>query len=157
VDDTVQGVMKSAERVVTAVLAPVTAPVAALAHCQGGSDVRLNAAWAGWHTALCLLTRRHVLGSFLPLWLVTGICFIGFASHRARELAVGPGRFVRHVTGCHLTQEARAQRAMYEVTGNICRAVPRGAAPAVQREEGGAGQTLLATSSTACGTPLFME
>ena len=57
-----EGVKKSVERVMTAILAPVTAPVAALAHCQGGSDVRLNAAWAGWHTALCLLTRRHILG-----------------------------------------------------------------------------------------------
>jgi hypothetical protein len=35
------------ERFVTAGLAPVTAPVAALVHCQSGVDKRLNRSWWG--------------------------------------------------------------------------------------------------------------
>ena len=85
VDDTIRGVIKSAERLLTAALAPVTAPIAALAHCQSGVDPRLNRAWVAWHTAACLLCRRHILGAFLPLWFVTGFVFVGYVANRARR------------------------------------------------------------------------
>lgn len=93
VDHTINGVLQSAERVLTAALAPLTAPLAALAHCQSGVDMRLNRAWATWHTVLCLLCRRFVLSTFLPLWLVTGVVFIGYAAHKARVASGFPPLF----------------------------------------------------------------
>ena len=86
VDDTIRGVVNSAERVVTAFLAPITAFVASLAHCQSGADPHLNRAWIAWHTALCLLARRHVWGAFFPLWAVSGWVFVGYTCARAREM-----------------------------------------------------------------------
>ena len=54
----IKGVLESLERVVTAVLAPLTALLAALAHCQAGEDLELNYAWGAWHTLVwrCRLT-----------------------------------------------------------------------------------------------------
>ena len=86
VDDTVRGVVDSLERVVTAVLAPVTAPVAALAHCQSPHDAWLRRSWIAWHTLVSFTARRHVLGAFQPLWVVSGCVFIGYAAARARNL-----------------------------------------------------------------------
>ena len=86
VDDTIRGVVNSAERVVTSFFAPITAFVASLAHCQSGADPHLNRAWIAWHTALCLLARRHVWGAFFPLWVVSGWVFVGYTCARAREM-----------------------------------------------------------------------
>jgi hypothetical protein len=86
VDDTIRGVVDSLERVVTAFLAPVTAPVAALAHCQSPHDAWLRRTWIAWHTLVSFAARRHVLGAFKPLWYVSGCVFIGYAAARARNL-----------------------------------------------------------------------
>ena len=86
VDDTIRGVVDSLERVVTAFLAPITAPVAALAHCQSPHDAWLRRTWIAWHTLVSFAARRHVLGAFKPLWYVSGCVFIGYAAARARNL-----------------------------------------------------------------------
>ena len=86
VDDTIRGVVVSLERVVTAFLAPITAPVAALAHCQSPHDAWLRRGWIAWHTLVSFAARRHILGAFKPLWYVSGCVFIGYAAARARNL-----------------------------------------------------------------------
>ena len=86
VDDTIRGVVVSLERVVTAFLAPITAPVAALAHCQSPHDAWLRRGWIAWHTLVSFAARRHILGAFKPLWYVSGCVFVGYAAARARNL-----------------------------------------------------------------------
>ena len=93
VDDTFKGVVASAERLVTAALAPVTAPLAAAAHTLSGQSPGLNNAWIAWHTALCLCARRHVLWAFFPLWCASGACFVGYACALARDACGVPGRY----------------------------------------------------------------
>ena len=93
VDDTIRGVVRSAERVVTAALAPATAAIACLAHLQGEEDARLRAAWVFWHTALCLLAKKHVFGAFLPLWIAASWCFVGYVAARARALDAPPALY----------------------------------------------------------------
>ena len=93
VDDTFKGVVASAERLVTAALAPVTAPLAAAAHTLSGQSPGLNNAWIAWHTALCLCARRHVLWAFFPLWCASGACFVGYACALARDACDVPGRY----------------------------------------------------------------
>lgn len=85
VDDTFKGVVASAERFATAILAPITAPLAAMAHTLSGTSPGLNNAWIAWHTALCLCARRHVLWAFFPLWCASGACFVGYACALARD------------------------------------------------------------------------
>ena len=92
-DDTFKGVVASAERLVTALLAPVTAPLAAMAHTLSGRSPGLNNAWIAWHTALCLCARRHVLWAFFPLWCASGACFVGYACALARDACDVPGRY----------------------------------------------------------------
>lgn len=93
VDDTFKGVVASAERLVTALLAPVTAPLAAMAHTLSGRSPGLNNAWIAWHTALCLCARRHVLWAFFPLWCASGACFVGYACALARDACDVPGMY----------------------------------------------------------------
>ena len=87
VDDTIKGVLHSLERVVTALLAPITAPVAALGHVQNpNTNPKLPRAWIAWHTALSFLAQKHLLTSFKVLWYVSGMVFIGYVSAQARAL-----------------------------------------------------------------------
>lgn len=91
IDDTIRGVICSIERVVTAVLAPITAPIAALGHCQNpDTNKRVLLAWIAWHTLLSFTTRAHLLGSFKLTWYVSGAVFIGFCAAQARGMDSAP-------------------------------------------------------------------
>ena len=137
VDDTFKGVVASAERLVTAALAPVTAPLAAAAHTLSGQSPGLNNAWIAWHTALCLCARRHVLWAFFPLWCASGACFVGYACALADACDV-PGRYtgrrvlrtmsVREVTSRSGSRRraTRFERPDSPVSKGSCSSVSRG-------------------------------
>ena len=113
VDDTFKGVVASVERLCSALLSPITAPLAAMAHTLSGASPDVNNAWIVWHTSLCLCARAQILWAFFPLWYASGMCFVGYVSALAREADDVPGLYAggRVLRTMSVRSEHRSERA----------------------------------------------
>lgn len=82
IPDTINGTLRSLQRAVESILMPLKtlARAAIFVSAHSPASRKPKMLWVSYHTLCCLTLRREMLSSFVLLWIVPGLFFIGYCS-----------------------------------------------------------------------------
>ena len=82
IPDTIDGVLRSLQRAVESILTPLKTLVRATLFVSARSPASRTPKiiWVSYHTLCCLTFQSEMLSTFVLLWIVPGIFFIGYCS-----------------------------------------------------------------------------